>query len=320
MKDRHASGVPVAEFWDRNPHVSEDPAFWMAHTLCRQAINRRVSGAEDGWPLDFLYARAGSPRFGRMLSLGCGMGRLERSIRTLGIAESVDAIDASAVSIGIAKKRASEKGITEISYSVADLNRVSLPKRHYDAIVFHQSLHHVEAVERLLGIVRDALRPGGFLFLEEWAGPSRTEWTPARMERLRALFGRIPPEWRKWPELRPPIEEQDPTEAVRSSAIRPGLRRLFRTVIDRPYGGQIVSVLLPQLERERIPPPDLDALISQWLDLESAEMDADPDSSFYNAILATPRTGLRGAAAAISNTRARASWALRAAFRGSRHS
>jgi SAM-dependent methyltransferase len=301
---------PVAAFWDQNPHVSEDPNFWMAHPLCRRAVNRRVSGKDDVWPLDFLYEQADSPRFECMLSLGSGMGRLERAIRRLDIARMVDAIDGSAVSVDIAKLAAAEEGLEGISYSVGDLNRVSLPRHHYEAVVFHQSLHHVTTVERLLGAVRDALKPPGLLFLEEWTGPSRTEWTSGRLRRLRSIFQRVPLAWRKWPELKPPIEEHDPTEAVRSSAIRPGVRRLFRILIDKPYGGQVVSVLLPQLEREAIPTPALDELIAQWLALESEELAADPGSSFYNAILATPLTGVRALAGKMANAGTRASLAL----------
>jgi hypothetical protein len=36
----------AAEYWDANREKAKDPAFWMAHPLCRKAINRRVSGSE----------------------------------------------------------------------------------------------------------------------------------------------------------------------------------------------------------------------------------------------------------------------------------
>ena len=221
------------------------------------------------------------------------MGHVERAIRRLGIARAVDAIDGSSVSIALATRKAQDESLDGIAYRVADLNRVSFPGGKYDAVVFHQSLHHVEAIERLLGEVARSLKPDGFLFLEEWTGPSRTEWSVSRLARLSGLFQEVPLRWRRWPDLRPPIEEHDPTEAVRSSAIRPAMRRLFDVLVDRPYGGQIVSVLLPQVHREQVPQAELDGMISRWLDLESEELAADPDASFYNATLAVPRRGLR---------------------------
>ena len=305
----------VAEFWDRNPHLSTDPEFWMAHPICRRAINARVSGREETWPLDFLYERAGSPHFRRMLSLGCGTGRLERAVRRLDIADTIEAIDASAVSIEIARATAREEGFPEIEYSVADLNRLRLSVARYDAIVFHQSLHHVRAVERLVDQVRRALTPRGLLFLEEWTGPSRFDWSPALLARARALFSGVPREWRKWDDLRTPIEENDPTEAVRSSAIRPTVRRLFATLVDRPYGGQIVSVLLPQLERAVIPSLALDDLIARWLALEAEELAESPESSYYNAMLARPRGGAGAVAGRVANVAIRTRQAAGDMFR-----
>ncbi len=296
----------VASFWDRNPHYSEDPEFWMAHPLCRRAINERVSGSPSTWPLDHLYARAGSPRFERMLSLGCGMGRVERAVRRLGIAREVEGVDASTVSIEIARRQADEEGLTGLRYHVADLNTLSLRGRRFDAVVFHQSLHHVAAVERLMEEVRACLAPGGQLFLEEWTGPSRTEWSAARLARWRALYREVPPEWRRTRDLEPPIEKDDPTEAVRSSAIVPTICRLFHTIEFRPYGGQIVSILLPQIQRSAMPEEALNELVSRWLAIEAAELAANPASSFHHAILATPRTGIASVPGRVVNALRRA--------------
>jgi SAM-dependent methyltransferase len=278
-------------FWDRHHHISEDHDFWMAHPACREAINRRVSGKADVYPLDHLYAVAGAPRFGRVLSLGCGTGRLERAMARLGIAADIEAIDGSAVSIDIARTKAREEGFPAIAYRVADFNRVRLPRRAYDAVVFHQSLHHVTSVEKLLARVLASLKAGGLLFLDEWTGPSRFEWNEARLARARVLFAAVPERWRKWPELRAPIEADDPSEAVRSSSILPAVHRLFSIRVERPYGGHLVSVLLTQLERALIPPRELDQMVSDWLKMEDEDLERDPASSYYTAILAAPRSG-----------------------------
>jgi SAM-dependent methyltransferase len=279
-------------FWDRHHHISENPDFWMAHPACREAINFRVSGDPGVWPLDFLHAAAGRPRFERLLSLGCGTGRLERAVRRLGIAEEVEGVDGSAVSIDLARQAARSEGLSGIEYRVADLDRLELARARYDAVVFHASLHHVASVERLLQRVRRALRTPGFLFLDEWTGPSRSEWNDGNLERPRELFARLPAAWRRWPQLRPPIEENDPSEAVRSSAILPALRRLFRLEVEKPYGGQIISILLPQVAREAVPADALEALVAGWLALETAELDRNPASSYHAAILARPRRGI----------------------------
>jgi SAM-dependent methyltransferase len=283
----------------------------MAHRLCREAINRRVSGSQGSYPLDHLYVQSGRAKFRRALSLGCGTGRLERAMARLGIAADIDAVDGSPVSIDVARAKASAEGLSTIRYRVADLNRVQLPPRHYDAVVFHQSLHHVSSVEKLLERVLVSLTPRGLLFLDEWTGPSRFEWNDSRLARARAHFADLPAHWRKWPELRTPIEENDPSEAVRSSAILPAVHRLFSVLVERPYGGHLVSILLPQLDRSRIPAVDLDKAISNWLAIEDADLQQDADSSYYTAVLATPRSGARRTAARLASLGVRIRLALR---------
>jgi SAM-dependent methyltransferase len=281
----------ASEFWDQHHHISEDPDFWMAHPLCRKAINRRVSGNESVYPLDYLYVCAGRPVFRSVLSLGCGTGRLERAMASLGIASSIDAVDGSVSSLDIARAKAAEEGLSGIRYQLADLNHIRLPCGAYDAVVFHHSLHHVGSVEKLLDRVRGSLSSTGVLFLDEWTGPARSEWTTRELAAADSLFQAVPAAWRRWPRLRAPVELNDPSEAIRSSAIRPAVHRIFSVVQERPYGGHLLSVLLPQLERSRIPTEKLDELVSTWLSLEDEDLVRGSGRSYHTAILATPRKG-----------------------------
>ncbi|HEY2797125.1 MAG TPA: class I SAM-dependent methyltransferase [Thermoanaerobaculia bacterium] len=261
--------------------------------------------------MDHLYVASGSPRFGRALSLGCGKGHLERAMVRLGIASEVDAIDGSAVSIELARAKADEEGFTTVHYRQADLNQLDLPRNTYDAVVFHQSLHHVSSVEKLLERVRRSLKPNGLLFLDEWTGPSRFEWSAKKLARASGLFESVPAAWKKWPECRPPIEAADPSEAVRSSAILPAVHRLFSTVLERPYGGHVVALLLPQLARERAPAAELDAIISRWLEAEDQDLERNRDAGFYTALVASPRRGLRLIAGRTANLGVRVLLAFR---------
>jgi predicted SAM-dependent methyltransferase len=281
------------EFWDGHHHILEDPGFWMAHPLCRAAINRRVSGDPNVWPLTALGVFAGRP-LGRALSLGCGTGSLERTAMRLKMFGEIDAVDSSEASLQVARERASEEGLEGIRYSRGDLNDLRLPRRAYDVVIFHQSLHHVVAIEKLLARVGLAIAPDGLLALDEWTGPSRDEWDDTQLARVRRMFQDLPPEWRRWPELRDPIEHDDPSEAVRSSAILPAVRRQFEVLVERPYGGHIVPILMSQVVLDKIPPPLLDRLVSRWLDIEDEDLARDPALSFHTALVARPRTGLDG--------------------------
>ncbi len=291
-------------FWDEHHHVAEDPDFWMAHPLGRAAINRRISGDPHVWPLDAFGASAGR-RFGLGLSLGCGLGTLERAVRRMDLCANVEGIDGSQASLDEARAKAREAGLTGITYRRANLNSLPLPRKRYDAVFFHQSLHHVRCVEKLLGRVVRALRPDGVLFLDEWTGPSRTEWTPDALARARSLFAALPAAWRKTQVLQPPVQAYDPSECIRSSAILPGVRRLFDIAVERPYGGHLVSVLLPQLERDRIPAADLEGLMRDWLAEEDADLARDPSRSWYTALTARPRPAWRALPARLANAAVR---------------
>ena len=64
----------AASYWDENREKSRDPAYWMAHPLCRRAINRRISGNIHEWPLDWFKRVHATKAFGRGASWGCGLG------------------------------------------------------------------------------------------------------------------------------------------------------------------------------------------------------------------------------------------------------
>ncbi|HTR02022.1 MAG TPA: class I SAM-dependent methyltransferase, partial [Thermoanaerobaculia bacterium] len=235
MVRRSGHGAPGGEiapdaeattFWDEHHHVNEDPNSWQADSRCREAINRRVSGQPLAWPLVAFQWYIGR-RFRRGLSLGSGLGNLERAVRRIDLCEEIEGVDSSEVSLEIARSRARAEGLTGISYTAGNLNTLHLPRNRYDAVFFHASLHHVRWIERLLAEVERAMTPDAILFLEEWVGPSRTEWSDAKLARMRAIYAGLPEAWRAYPTLLAPVVPDDPSEAVRSSAILPAVRRLF---------------------------------------------------------------------------------------------
>jgi len=279
-------------FWDAHHHINEDPEIsWMAEPKCREAINRRVSGLPEAWPIVAFQWYIGR-KFRRGLSLGCGLGNLERAVRQIDLCEEIEGVDASEVSLDIARSRAKTEGHAGISYRVGDLNTLVLARERYDAVFFHASLHHVLSMEKLLARVERAMTPDGILYLEEWVGPSRTEWNDARLARMRTLYAELPEAWRAYPVLRAPIQPDDPSEGVRSSAILPSVRRLFDVIVERPFGGHLVAVILSQLSRDKVPEADRQALIERLLGLEDADLARDPSCSYHAVIVARRRKGV----------------------------
>jgi ubiquinone/menaquinone biosynthesis C-methylase UbiE len=175
------------------------------------------------------------------LSLGCGAGHLDRILKHRGVRfRSFTGIDISEGAIEQARTLANEIALApKVQYTAADLNHCELPPHSFDFIYFFQSLHHIEALEHMLGQCQRALRPGGFLMVNEFVGPSRFQWTPRQLEMANALIALLPEDLRRdlqnggmkteivCPTVRHMVT-YDPSEAVRSGEIE----RLVKTCFD----------------------------------------------------------------------------------------
>jgi SAM-dependent methyltransferase len=286
----HKADEEAQAFWDKNQHINQDPTYWMAQPICRLAINRRICGEPTVWPLE-AFKRFAGRRFKRGLSLGSGLGNLERAARHMDLCEEIEGIDGSEASLEAARSKAREEGVTGISYRYGNLNTLRLPRARYDVVFFHASLHHVRSVEKLLARVERAMSPDALLFVEEWVGPARTEWDDAKMARMRKLYDELPISWKAVPTLQPPILVDDPSEAVRSSAILPAIHRLFNVVVERPYGGHLTAVILSQLAHDKVTDDDRQALLDRLLALEDADLVVNPACTFHTALVAQRKTG-----------------------------
>src|SRR5262245_16848107 len=174
----------------------------------------------------------------------------------------------------------------QIRYAVADFNSVDLPSARYDLVCFHQSLHHVLALERLLGQVRRSLRAGGLLYLDEFIGPSRTLWNEHTIRWHRALYHCLARDIRHSDELAIPIQHEDASEAIRSSEIYSRLVIGFSIEHFRGYGGNLLAVLIPNLVFESL----TDELVHAIIEAEQSLL-AVGIPHFYAVIVARPKVG-----------------------------
>lgn len=263
----------------------------MAPTPLRYYINGSISGDRGVWPLEWFKAHYPGP-YPRALSIGCGTGPLERSLLQLGLCGQVDAFDGSIGSLAIARDEAASAGMRQIHYFASDFNRPALPEAHYDAVFFHQSLHHVAKLEKVLLAVHHALKPEGLLYLEEFVGPSRHDWTPARVAEFDAIYQQIPQEYRIFERMPAPVLYEDESEAARSSEIVEQLQVGFDIVELRGYGGNVAAVIFPLLIPSRID----DALINWLIDLDRSRVYAG-EPPFHVVAVARPKPAVRGTVA-----------------------
>ena len=266
-------------FWDREIE-SPSHTSWLEQPAFRLYTLREIDPVDAEWPVDWFNIWLGGRRFHRGLSIGCGSGPFERDLIQHDLCDRIEAFDASFLSIRAAMSAAGNR----LHYFVADFNRCAFRERSYDAVFFHQSLHHVEHLEELLAGVRRWLRPDGLVYLDEYIGPSRGAWSDALIAPHRAVFDRLPPEVKATPELPLPIQEDDPSEAVRSDAIMGALQAEFEIAAFRAYGGNLLSVIFPNLKREALDEELADALVE-----EDRAMVAADGRPYYAIMVARPR-------------------------------
>lgn len=277
----------MSDFWDRE--VVEKQHFnWMAIPEVRLYLNYRIARdtpeGEPLWPIELFERFLQGRTFERGLSIGCGTGPLERELVKRGIVRRIDAFDGSVVSLWEARKEADALGFHDrIRYFAANFNDPVFPAATYDVVLFHQSAHHVAKLERLYRAIMKTLLPGGIVYLDEYVGPSRRDWArnPKLLAEHRRVFNSLPPKLRAVDTLLPPVQADDPSEAIRSSEIEAQLSVGFRILGSLGYGGGMLSVIMPLLHMEHLDRATLDCLIEE-------DRKATP---YYALIAATPKTG-----------------------------
>jgi hypothetical protein len=92
--------------------------------------------------------------------------------------------------------------------------------------------------------------------------------------------------------IRSPVNREDPTEAVASSAILPAITEHFRVLARRDYGGQLLAPIYPSLRRPDQPggpsPEVFDRVVGGLLDREDRLL-ARGGESFQSVVVAEPR-------------------------------
>lgn len=263
-------GVPSSDILDAEAHwtgvfkeAEIGPATriraWLEIPAVKSRYERLATGGSAGFDswidygLGFAPVRSDSAPL-RMLSLGSGVGGLERHLSARNAFGTCEGIDISGSAVEISRREAQRHECRGLTYRVADLNTLNLPKDSYDMIWFNMSLHHVEALESLLDTVRRSLTTDGVLVVHEYVGPNRFDFTPNQRTALSAtnrllpeFFRRVSPDLpRNDAPIPDPVAVQldDPSEAVRSTDIESALGSRFHVVARHEMGGTLLQFLL----------------------------------------------------------------------------
>src|ERR1043165_772136 len=247
----------VAQWWS-DPNSEAPGTQWVEVPGLAENINLRATGdPEIDWVSHSAGLLAKSKTPIRALSIGCGLGGIERLLRRRDYCQLIHGIDVAEAAIESAKKTAEAEGLQGLTYEVADLNTVTLPSETYEVVYAHAALHHVFQLEHLLDQIKQTLKPGGLLVAHEYIGPSQMQFPQNHLYLADVFLKTIPERYR---EMRDGCIKQqaarlsldtmnstDPSEGIRSSEIVPLIASRFEVKHFTYLGGTLLLLIFNEI-------------------------------------------------------------------------
>lgn len=195
----------------------------------------------------------------KLLSLGSGECAHEIELGAYANFSEITCVDINQANLDLGKKNANERGLKNMKFLNADVNKDKLPQEYYDIVFFSHSLHHFEEIEKLLEQkVKPCLRPGGLLIIHEFVGATRHQFPKKQIQAVNRAIPLIAKKYRtryktnlsknsySGPGLLRMIVA-DPSECVDSASILPAIYKNFSVVEEKPYGGNILVGALKEI-------------------------------------------------------------------------
>jgi SAM-dependent methyltransferase len=131
----------------------------------------------------------------RVLELACGPGGLGLAAAGLvGPGGEVVLSDVAQEMAAIAAARAQERGLTNVTTRVLDLERIDEPDRSYDVVLCRDGLMFALVPARAAGELARVLRPGGRVALAVWGPRERNPWLGVVLDAVSDQVGApVPP-------------------------------------------------------------------------------------------------------------------------------
>ena len=210
---------------------------WWDSPICQEYYNLSICGkaaSENGGGCrEYLAAKLNGKALERAVSIGCGSGAKEIGLIEAGLVNRFDLWE-----IG---PRVAEKGLAEakrrgfgdrVFYHLGDAFAVE--HEPYDLVYWDHSLHHMSDVVAAVRWSARAIRPGGFVMINDYVGPNRLQFSGSEISRANAL-----------------LERHGFTERLKPSSTISCLRQWYRDPSEAPESERILSAIvlnLPDVE------------------------------------------------------------------------
>jgi SAM-dependent methyltransferase len=125
---------------------------------------------------------------------GCGVGAVTRMLAEMvGPAGTILGIDANAAQLEQARQICKIGGVANVSFLTADACATGLPRESFDLVYCRFLLLHLPDPAACLREMRDVLRPGGLLVVEDGDIATATSVPPTALNAFAELFTRLGP-------------------------------------------------------------------------------------------------------------------------------
>jgi SAM-dependent methyltransferase len=250
-------------------------AFWQS-PIARAFINRRITGDPELGP-ETHFAR----RYGPQIVAPCGLSlrasdaKFEIALVEAGSCQRLIGLDEEQSRVDFASGRVPEPLRARVRFQLGTVDRYQATEP-IGAVVCRSFLHRRDDLEQMLDRLAGILAPGGLLFVEDFVGPSRFQWTDLQLEVINRLLAQLPTELltdltatdgrRKRSVERPDPAawaSANPHEAVRSEEILPALDARFERIEVCPCGGAVFHQLFSRIIGNFAGRPELVGLLME---------------------------------------------------------
>ena len=130
----------------------------------------------------------------RVLELACGPAGLGLAAAERYAESTVTLSDVSPQMTIVAANLAKERGVTNTSVAVLDLEKIERPDESFDVVLCREGIMLVPEPTTAAAEIRRVLRPGGRAAISVWGSPEQNPWLTAMLEALgQQLGGTFPP-------------------------------------------------------------------------------------------------------------------------------
>ncbi|MBK5294352.1 MAG: class I SAM-dependent methyltransferase [Acidobacteriia bacterium] len=215
------------------------PVWEEIQNRCVERIRSRTGTDIIGHAVTRLAGRPGA----RLISLGSGPGGVELAIAREARQADFLCLDLNPAILELGREQARREDLP-VTFQQADLNTAELPEAAFDVALCYASLHHLIALEHVVGQMRRCLRPGGELIVMDVITRNGFRMWPETKRVAEAIWDTLPARYRVshstpgTPRLDSRLwcgdTRRTGMECVRSEEILPLLRGGFREVASVP--------------------------------------------------------------------------------------